>query len=164
LKKRELFLEDLSWTEIAEKIRKRGFDRVILITASMEQHGPHLPTSTDTLIGYQLGEALARRLGRTMIAPAVRPGCGGGHPEHMPGTIELTRALFRETVRRYIRSLEGMGFRNIILLNSHGGQHQDVRRVWEEEREDTKSVAKKNGHANLIFAVDNVEYYRLRWS
>jgi creatinine amidohydrolase len=152
VKKRELFMEDLSWTEIADKLEE-GYTNVIVIAASMEQHGPHLPTAADTLIGYYLAENIARRLGKTLVAPAIRPGCTGGHPEHMPGTIEITPDLLRETVRCYIRSLARDGFKNIILLCTHGGQHHEVRRVWEEERGNLKG-------ANVIFVADNVEYYK----
>ena len=60
-------LEDITWTDVRDLLAQ-GTRTVIVMTASMEQHGPHLPTMTDTAIGYTKSKTNAsqrciRRLG-----------------------------------------------------------------------------------------------------
>lgn len=43
-------MEDMNWPDIKEAIEK-GFTTVVIGIGSTEQHGPHLPTKTDALIG-----------------------------------------------------------------------------------------------------------------
>ena len=61
--KNTVLLEEMSWPEVQTAI-EAGTRTVIIVTASMEQHGPHLPIMTDTAIGYALGDRLARRFAR----------------------------------------------------------------------------------------------------
>jgi creatinine amidohydrolase len=93
---------------------------VIVMTASIEQHGPHLPTNTDTAIGYAVGERVARRLGKTLLAPVIRPGCSDHHLA-FPGSLSIPKEVFIETVIACVRSLAPHGFTTFVLLSSHGG-------------------------------------------
>ena len=54
-----VLMEKMTWMEIKKAV-KSGRDTVILVAASIEQHGPHLPTATDTIIGYALAETVAK--------------------------------------------------------------------------------------------------------
>ena len=117
--KNTVLLEELSWPEVQAAV-EAGTRTMIIVTASMEQHGPHLPTMTDTAIGYGLGERLARRLGKTLLAPVIRPGCSDHHLA-FPGSLSIPREVFIETVMGFVRSLAPHGFDTFVLLSTHGG-------------------------------------------
>lgn len=112
-------LEEMSWPEVQEALNQ-GRRTVVIVTASVEQHGPHLPTMTDTAIGQVVGERVARKLGRALLAPVIRPGCSDHHLA-FPGSLSIPRETFIETVVAYVRSLVPHGFRTFVLLSSHGG-------------------------------------------
>ena len=114
-----VLLEELSWPEVQEALES-GVRTVVVMTASIEQHGPHLPTMTDTAIGYAVGERVARKLGRALLAPVIRPGCSDHHLA-FPGSLSIPQEVFIETVIGCVRSLAPHGFNTFILLSQHGG-------------------------------------------
>ena len=116
---KEILLENMTWMEIKAAIEE-GYDTVILIAGSIEQHGPHLPISTDTLLGYEIAERVARKMGKTLVAPVVRPGMSEHHMA-FKGTITLSKETFKATVREYVQSLAFHGFLHIAITFSHGG-------------------------------------------
>jgi creatinine amidohydrolase len=117
--KEKLALEDMTWQEIRETL-DRGNDTVIIMVGSIEQHGPHLPIITDTLVAKDLAIRMARKLGNTVVAPTIRPGCSENHMS-FPGTISLRPQVLYEILRDYCRCLGQHGFKKIILASSHGG-------------------------------------------
>lgn len=96
---------------------------VVLPVAATEQHGPHLPTMTDTRIGAEVAYQAARKAyphQPTVVTPVVFSGLSG---HHMPfgGTLTLDHETFIAVIRCLIRSAVHHGFRRILLSNSHGG-------------------------------------------
>ena len=116
---REVWLERMTWTEIQAALAE-GYDTAVIFTGSIEQHGPHLPLATDTLLGYALGERVARKLGKALLAPVVRPGISEHHMR-FKGTISISAETFKATVHDYVHSLARHGFRRIVVTWSHGG-------------------------------------------
>jgi creatinine amidohydrolase len=112
-------LQDMTWREIAAAL-ERGLDTAIVVAGSIEQHGPHLPICTDTLIGDELAVRIAHKLGNALVAPGIRPACSDHHMS-LPGTISLRPEVLFEILRDYCRSLAHHGFKKIVLFSSHGG-------------------------------------------
>ena len=112
-------LEDMTWQELREAIAS-GTDTALLVLGSVEQHGPHLPLGTDTILGYAWGEAIAERLGSTIVVPVVRPGLSRHHLG-FTGTLTLEEATFQDVVLQVCSSLAQTGFTKVILFCSHGG-------------------------------------------
>ena len=115
----KVLMERMSWREIEEAIAE-GKSTVILAVASIEQHGPHLPTGTDTYLGYALAEGIARELGNVLVAPVMRPGLSEHHLD-FPGTVTLTQDVFMSVLEEHSISLARHGFEDIVLISSHGG-------------------------------------------
>lgn len=127
---RSLFMEDLSWAEIKEAM-DQGFDTVLICAGSHEQHGPHLAEGTDYIIGRALCGQVVRRIGHALVAPVIRPGLSVHHMNH-PGSLTLRPEVFRGLVEDYVACYVKHGFRNIILLSSHGGNFATLAQVAKE--------------------------------
>jgi len=124
---KSVLLEELTWTDV-EAALAAGTRTVLVVTASTEQHGPHLPTMTDTAIGYAVGERLARKLGDAILAPVIRPGCSDHHLA-FPGSLSIPEPVFIDTVAATVRSLAPHGFTTFVLLSSHGGNFSALDRA-----------------------------------
>lgn len=125
-------MEEMNWPSIKKAIDS-GFKTVIIPVGSIEQHGPHLPTFTDTLLAYHLCERLARKMGRTLVAPVIRPGCSEHHLA-FPGTISVPASTLRAVVDAYVGSLAKTGFKNFILIPTHGGNFEPLRKGFSKLR------------------------------
>lgn len=95
----------------------------ILPLASTEQHGPHLPLSTDLDIGLGLLAAAFRVLPRDFPAFALPPQAIGASREHagFPGTLSLEADLLAALIEEVGAALAASGVRRLVLANSHGG-------------------------------------------
>lgn len=120
-------ISEMSWVDI-QKALDRGFGTVVFGVGSNEQHGPHLPTSTDSLIADELAYKVAGKLGNALQAPTINVGCSEHHMV-FPGTITLRPETLKSLIRDYCVSLAKHGFKNIIILPSHGGNFDAVREV-----------------------------------
>lgn len=112
-------LMDMTWGEV------KGKERVIVPIGSIEQHGPHLPLNTDTLIAEGVSKEIASRL-NAVIAPAVIPGVSVEHMD-FPGTLSLSREVFIKKIKEICSSLSRHGFKEIILINGHGGNRKALK-------------------------------------
>ena len=111
----------LNWHQVDALPRDRTL--LILPTAAIEQHGPHLPLATDTLINnFLLGRALTH-LPADAPVYALPPICYGKSNEHIgfPGTLSVSASTFMAVVRDLGASLHAAGFQRLALFNTHGG-------------------------------------------
>jgi creatinine amidohydrolase len=94
---------------------------VVLPVASIEQHGPHLPVGTDSMIGAAVVDALDTVCnGQLLVAPILSFGCSEHHM-FAAGTLTVDHDIFRDTVLATIDSMHRHGFRRFLVSNSHGG-------------------------------------------
>lgn len=117
----------MTWQEVQAGLEESSL--VVVPTASVEQHGPHLPLSVDTIRARELGRGIADRLG-CFLAPVVRPGLSAHHMG-FPGTITLDEETFKGVVRNYCESLGEHGFTDVALFTSHGGNTDTLNEVAE---------------------------------
>ena len=142
-----LLMENLSWEEINEFVAG-GKTTVLQYAGAVEQHGPHLPTITDTLLAYALGERVARKLGNALVAPVIRPGLSEHHID-FPGTVSLSLETFRRIVEESCESLSRHGFSNIVLISSHGGNTDTLKAITPDI---SKKVARRS---NVFFLIED---------
>jgi len=109
----------MSWTEIKEAVNKDPKLRIIIPVGSIEQHGPHLPLRTDSIIAEDVSKKLVNRLPSIMF-PTLTIGYS---LEHMgfPGTVSLMPHTFLSMIGEVADCLSKSGFRTLILINGHGG-------------------------------------------
>ena len=92
---------------------------LIMAVGSCEQHGPHLPLGTDTLIAESLCERACDLRNDLVMGPTISLGSSGEHQD-FPGTLsigtEVLAALLTEVVRSARRSFQG-----VVFVSGHGG-------------------------------------------
>jgi creatinine amidohydrolase len=96
---------------------------VILSTAAIEQHGPHLPVQVDALMGEVWMSEIAARLpegASCYFAPQVTVGKSNEHLG-FPGTLGISKESLRSLVFAAARQVQAWGFRRLAVINSHGG-------------------------------------------
>jgi creatinine amidohydrolase len=153
----KILLEEMSWPEIKEAL-DNGMTTVIIFAGSVEQHGPHMAEITDTLLGYQNALDLAKRLGKTLVAPVIRPGLSEHHMA-LPGTITLRPEIFIGVVEDYISAYVRHGFKTIILASSHGGNFKTLARIVEEQAKKHENVRIVGGFSlsDMMSVIKNLE-------
>ena len=100
-----------------EKWKKKS-DQIIIPIGSLEQHGHHLPVSTDSIIIEYLAKNIAEKI-QSLYIPAITFGISF---EHEPlFNISLSNNTFSNLIGDICMSLAKYGMNNIILLNGHHG-------------------------------------------
>jgi len=111
-----------TWPDLGEDAPRR----LLIPLGATEQHGPHLPLQTDTLIAVAIAEAAAAERRDVVIAPALPYGASGEHAG-FPGTLSLGRAAVEAAIVELVRSADH--FDDVVLLSWHGGNAQPVDRA-----------------------------------
>jgi len=113
-------LGDLTWKEVEGYLKQRR--DIVLPFGSVEEHGPHLPLSTDGDIANAVAEELSRRKG-VLVAPVVWYGVCNTTRAY-PGTITASFDSFKSYVADLLRSLKSSGFEKVYVVSGHlGGSH-----------------------------------------
>lgn len=95
---------------------------VLLATGHTEQHGFHLPLSTDTVIVEGLAVALEKTFPRLLRLPAWPYGVSM-HRRQFPGTLTIDPRVWEDFWVEAVGALRELGARKFYLLNGHGGNH-----------------------------------------
>jgi creatinine amidohydrolase len=136
-------LQNLTWPE-AERLGAEGAVGLVTL-ASLEQHGPHLPLATDSLLGERLAREIAERLsGPVIVTPVVRGGLSTHHLA-FPGSVTVPPDAYRALAVSYLEGLERMSIRKIGIWSWHGGNFGFVRELVG----DYDGVARLAGYSDL---------------
>lgn len=119
-------LGDLSWPDVEGGL-------LVVPLGSTEQHGPHLPLSTDTDIAL----ALAAQVPGAVVAPALPYGASGEHAG-FPGTLSIGQQALELVLVELVRSADA--FSRVLLVNGHGGNAEPVRRAVATLRAEGRDV------------------------
>lgn len=122
-------LGDTTWTEV-QAIVRHGVDHdgtrapiVLVPVGSTEQHGPHLPISTDTLIAEELAGRAVHLTDGLLVAPTLAITASGEHAG-FPGTLSIGVAVMTQVIVELGRSADWAA--GIVFVNGHGGNHAAV--------------------------------------
>lgn len=135
----EYRLAKLTWPEV--KVLAPGADCIILPVGSTEQHARHMPVDTDHFASNELAKRTAELAAeeglKIYIAPSINYGVSWYHTG-FPGTVSISTRVFMDMIKQVSYGIHKSGFKNIILLNSHGGNNSAIdvamTELYEEEK------------------------------
>ncbi len=124
-----------TWTDVD------GADLVLVPVGSIEQHGPHLPLETDTLIACAVARELAESgsCAGAWVAPPVAYAASGEHQD-FPGTCSVGTDVLTLVVVELVRSLHRWAKRT-VLVNAHGGNISALDHAVAQLRDEGHDVA-----------------------
>ncbi|PYS99887.1 MAG: creatininase [Acidobacteria bacterium] len=157
-------MERINWMEFKDVVPSK-IDTVLLPTGTLEPHGV-INNGADNTAPFAMAKTIARRT-NAMISPTLPYGITGSM-EAYPGAFQITESAYRPFVKQILEGLAKNGFRNIIILNGHGGgqtavlqsvaaevaTEKHVRTLvinwWSFASDETKAVfGEDGGHAGL---------------
>ena len=118
-----VWIEELTWMEVRDNM-KAGKTTALVIAGSTEQNGPYVATGKHVYVLRATAEAIARKLGTALIAPAIPFEPGGFSTT--PGTLQLRQETYEALVEDEAQSLKTNGFKHIILLGDSGGNQRGL--------------------------------------
>jgi creatinine amidohydrolase len=120
-----VFLEHLPWPEVAA-LRERNGGLLLLPLGATEQHGPHLPICTDTLIASASCAYASAKTGVPALPPLAYT-VSAGHTAKWPGTFSLLHETFIASLRQIAAWCAATGWKRLLLVNSHFGNDASMR-------------------------------------
>ena len=118
-----------AWTDVESPI-------LLVPVGSCEQHGPHLPLHTDTVIATALAQALAGRRDDCVVTPALAITASGEH-QGFAGTLSIGNAAMTDVLIELVRSADWA--RGVVFVNGHGGNATAMSRATDTlEREERR--------------------------
>lgn len=126
-----VWIEELTMVEIRDLLRS-GTNTALILTGGIEENGPYLTTGKHNHVLRVMGEAIARKLGNTLVAPIVTIEPGNPERASTPGGIRYSQETYRAVLRDYATSLKAQGFTRIFYLGDSGGNARGMAAVAEE--------------------------------
>jgi creatinine amidohydrolase len=117
-----LIADRASWPEV-EAASARGLIAVLPVGA-LEQHGPHLPLTTDTVLASGVAARIAEATD-ALLLPAIAYG-DAWTAEGWAGTLSLSPETLRAAVTDIGRGLQRMGIKGLVTLNGHFGNREPI--------------------------------------
>ncbi len=103
-----------------------GAPILVVPVGSCEQHGPHLPLHTDTVIANALAQRLVARRHDCAVAPTLAITASGEH-QGFPGTLSIGTDVMVDVVVELVRSADWAS--GVVFVNGHGGNAAAMRRA-----------------------------------
>lgn len=118
-------LSTMTWPEVDAHLGAYTGGVLAVPLGSTEQHGPHLPLSTDTAVASALAAHLAAAVPEVVAAPALPYGSAGEHAP-FPGTLSIGQDALQRVLMELVRS---SSLRRTVFVNGHGGNGEPLRRA-----------------------------------
>ncbi len=110
-------MDRINWMEFRDAVPSK-IKTVLLPVGTLEPHGV-INNGADNTAPTAMAKTIAQRT-NAMIAPTLPYGMTGAM-EAYPGAFQISEAVYRPFVKQIIEGLAKNGFKNIIILNGHGG-------------------------------------------
>jgi creatinine amidohydrolase len=115
MKPSTVFLADMTNPELEEFLGEH--QTVIVPVGSTEQHGPHGPLGTDSMVPTEVARRIAPEIGAA-VGPTVPYGLSYPHAG-FTGVVYLRMATFAALIEDLCTNYARMGFHRIVFLNGH---------------------------------------------
>ena len=129
------------WDYTSNEIRAMAPGMVAVVpVGAVEQHGPHLPLGTDSIIVSAFAKRIEQRFGQenypALFLPLSPYGKSNEH-QNYPGTITYSAQTYQNVLMDIGRSCARAGFPKVVFLNAHGGNSEMLAVVTRELRIET---------------------------
>lgn len=116
-----------TWKDVEEFIkRKKEKASIIIPIGCLEEHGPHLPISTDTMLAVDFASAISKEDGLDLIVgPEIDFGVSV-LTQGFPGTVKIRFETLKALVADLASSCARWGCKKIILWTWHGGSSHQI--------------------------------------
>jgi len=143
------YWQDLTTREVPGVVARDPV--IVLPLAATEQHGTHLPLSTDIEIGLGLLRAAFAELPEDFPCFALPLQAVGTSPEHLTfaGTLSVDAAVLSALLEQIGDSLAACGIRRLVIGNSHGGNRHAIDRAALVLRRRHTMLVVKTSHFGL---------------
>ncbi len=128
----ETLLRKHTRREFRERMDSGELAACIIPVAAIEQHLEHMAMEHDWRSACHIAEAVAARLRpQVLVAEGVMTGVSEHHMLHR-GTLSLRPATFLAVVHDLVDSVVRAGFKNVLVLNGHGGNIAPISGNWDQ--------------------------------
>jgi len=137
--KKAFLYSHLSWPEIRD-LKK---DEIVIIQpiGAVEDHGPHLPVTTDNLLIYEICLATAKSIpADVLLMPLIPYGYDEHHLMDFPGPISIKTENLIGYIYNALKSLTVHGFRRILIANGHGSNRPFIDIAARKAMEETDAI------------------------
>ena len=110
---------ELSSTQLAERFSADPDTVVLIPVGAIEQHGPHLPVGTDTIVAAALADAAAGDI--ALVLPPLAFGASQFHGTELAGTIAYSGEDTAAAALRVAAACTESGARRVLFVNGHVG-------------------------------------------
>ena len=128
----EVFQRKHTRREFRERMQSGELQACLIPIAAVEQHLEHLAMEHDWRSVCHVAVAAAERLRpRVLVVEGLMAGISEHHMRH-PGTLSLQPGTFLAVLSDLIDSVVRAGFKNVLVLNGHGGNTAACRATWDQ--------------------------------
>lgn len=115
-----VWMSELTILEMRDLVRTYGYTTAIIMNGTMESNGPYLTTGKHNHVLKVTGEAIARTLGKTLLAPIVMLDSGNPETTTQPGRLVLSQETLHNVLTDMATSLKSQGFKEIFFIGDSG--------------------------------------------
>jgi creatinine amidohydrolase/Fe(II)-dependent formamide hydrolase-like protein len=124
-----VWMSELTILEMRDLVRTYGYRTALIMNGTMEANGPYLTTGKHNHVLRVMGDAIARTLGKTLVAPIVMLDAGNPATTTQPGRLVLSSATLQAVLEDMATSLKSQGFTEIFLIGDSGSNQTMLRNV-----------------------------------
>ena len=111
--------EELTSAQLADRLANDPDCVALIPVGATEQHGPHLPVGTDTIVAAALAEAVAGDV--AVVLPPLAFGASFFHGTRLPGTVAFSGEETAAAVWLVAEACVDSGFQRMLFVNGHVG-------------------------------------------
>lgn len=134
-----VFIDELTWEETRDAL-KSGARTVIVPTGGTEKNGYHMITGKHNYVVTHAANLMARKIGKTLVAPTIQYVPEGDPDRAQPGVISLPSPAYDMLLDAAARSLKAHGFTEILFIGDSGGNQAGMINVAKTLNEEWKDA------------------------
>ena len=131
-----VWMSELTILEMRDLVGQYGYTTALILNGTMESNGPYLTTGKHNHVLRVTGDATARTLGNTLIAPIVMLDSGDPDNVTVPGSIKLRPETLQAVLSDMATSLKNQGFTEIFFLGDSGSNQRTLAAVAKQLTEE----------------------------